>query len=82
MERDMKLAQDKLENWTVGKNIRRYLATTALTATPYLYRVPGFGRQLTDHVASEGSISIDTTKPNTTNIKQNTDFVKPTAMAT
>lgn len=79
MERDMKLAQDKFsENFgLVGKNIRRYLATTALTATGLIsIASPALADNWTDHVASEGSISIDTTKPNTTNIKQNTDFVK------
>lgn len=75
----MRLVQSGIANnfGLVGKNIRRYLATTALTATGLMaIATPALADNWTDHVASEGSISIDTTKPNTTNIKQNTDFVK------
>jgi filamentous hemagglutinin family protein len=61
----------------VAKGIRRYLATTALTASGLIsIASPALADNWTDHVASEGSISIDTSTPNTTNIKQNTDFVK------
>ncbi len=61
----------------VGKNIRRYLATTALTATGLIALMsPAAADNWGDHVATEGSISIDTTVPNTTNITQHTDFTK------
>ena len=61
----------------VGKNIRRYLATTALTATGLIaIASPAAADNWTDHTATEGSISVDVTVPNTTNITQNTDFAK------
>lgn len=75
----MKRAQDGFAGnfGLVGKRVRHYLATTALTATGLLAAVsPASADNWTDHVASEGSISIDTSIPNTTNIKQHTDFVK------
>lgn len=75
----MKRIQDGLtENFgLVGKSLRRYLATTALTATGLMaIASPALADNWTDHVADEGSISIDTSVPNTTNIKQSTDFVK------
>lgn len=75
----MKRAQDGFAGnfGLVGKRARHYLATTALTATGLLAAAsPASADNWTDHVASEGSISIDTSVPNTTNIKQHTDFVK------
>ncbi|PZQ49105.1 MAG: hypothetical protein DI551_00185 [Micavibrio aeruginosavorus] len=75
----MKLAQNGIAaNFgLVGKSVRRYLATTALTATGLMaIASPALADNWTDHVASEGSISIDTTTPNTTNITQHTDFTK------
>lgn len=61
----------------VGKNLRRYMATTALTATGLMaIASPAIADNWTDHVATEGSISIDTSVVNTTNITQHTDFVK------
>jgi filamentous hemagglutinin family protein len=61
----------------VGKNMRRYLATTALTATGLVLAASSaMADNWTDHTATEGSISIDTSIPNTTNITQETDFVK------
>jgi filamentous hemagglutinin family protein len=61
----------------VGKSLRRYLTTTALTATSLAaIASPALADNWTDHVATEGSISIDTSVPSTTNIKQNTSFVK------
>ncbi len=75
----MKRAQDGFAGnfGLVGKGMRRYLATTALTATSILATAsPASADNWTDHVASKGSISIDTSKPNTTNITQHTDFVK------
>ncbi len=75
----MRLVQRGIANnfGLVGKNLRKYLATTALTATGLMIATsPAFADNWTDHVASEGSITIDTTVPNTTNIKQHTDFTK------
>lgn len=61
----------------VGNNVRRYLQTTALTATGLMaIAAPAAADNWTDHVADVGSISIDTGTPSTTNITQNTDFVK------
>ncbi len=80
MESDkMKLTQHGFANnfGLVGKSVRRYLTTTALTATGLMALAsPALADNWTDHVADEGSISIDTSVANTTNIKQNTDFVK------
>lgn len=60
-----------------GKTTRRYLTTTALTAASIIaITSPAFADNWTDHVASEGSISIDTSVANTTNITQGTDFAK------
>lgn len=75
----MRLVQRGIANnfGLVGKNLRKYLATTALTATGLMIATsPAFADNWTDHVASEGSITIDTSVPNTTNIKQHTDFAK------
>src|SRR5688572_4441359 len=75
----MKLVQNGFASTfgLVGKTVRKYLATTALTATGLMIAAsPAFADNWTDHVATEGSISIDTATPNTTNIKQHTDFVK------
>ncbi len=75
----MRLVQRGIANnfGLVGKNLRKYLATTALTATGLMISAaPALADNWTDHVASEGSITIDTSVPNTTNIKQHTDFVK------
>lgn len=56
---------------------QRSLLNTALTATSLLALCsPALADNWTDHVASEGSISIDTAIPNTTNITQHTDLVK------
>ena len=61
----------------VGKTVRRCLATTALTATGIVaLSGSAFADNWTDHVATEGSISVDTSIPDTTNITQHTDFVK------
>lgn len=76
---NMRLVQRGIANnfGLVGKNLRKYLATTALTATGLMISAaPALADNWTDHVASEGSISIDTSVPNTTNIKQHTDFTK------
>ncbi len=75
----MRLIQNGFANnfGLVGKSLRRYLTTTALTATSLAALAsPAFADNWTDHVADEGSISIDTTVPNTTNITQHTDFTK------
>ena len=75
----MRLIQNGFANnfGLVGKNLRRYLTTTALTATSLAAFVsPALADNWTDHVASEGSISIDTSVVNTTNITQHTDFTK------
>jgi len=78
-ESKMRLIQNGFANnfGLVGKSLRRYLATTALTATSVAALAsPAFADNWTDHVADEGSITIDTSIPNTTNITQHTDFTK------
>ncbi len=62
----------------VGKGVRRYLATTALTATGLLAAMsPALAdNDWSDHVAVKGSIVITKPAPNITNIKQNTSFAK------
>ncbi len=61
----------------VGKSLRKYLTTTALTATGLMaIATPALADNWVDHVATEGSISVDTSAPNTTNITQHTDFTK------
>lgn len=60
----------------LGMKLRRYLATTALTATGLMAAtIPATAENWTDHVATEGSISIGT-GANTTDITQHTHFVK------
>ena len=75
----MRVLQNGIANnfGLVGKSIRRYLGTTALTATGLMaLATPALADNWTDHTATEGSISIDTAVPNTTNITQHTNFVK------
>ncbi len=51
----------------VGKSVKRYLATTALTATGFLALVsPAMADNWTDHTGT--GITVDTSVPNTTNI--------------
>lgn len=56
---------------------RRILSATALTAAGMaLFASPVLADNWTDHTATTGSISIDTSVPDTTNITQHTNFVK------
>ncbi len=75
----MKRANDTVANnfGLVGKAMRKYLATSALTAAGLAAMAsPSFADNWTDHVATEGAIGIDTSIANTTNITQFSDFAK------
>lgn len=77
MEKKMRMIEDGFKGnvATVGKDLRRYLTTTALTAAGLIVLAsPSFADNWTDHVAN--GISVDTSTPNTTNITQSLDFVK------
>lgn len=75
----MRLVQRGIANnfGLVGKNIRRYLTTTALTATGLLaISAPALADgSWTDHQYSEGSATVTTPNVNTTNIQQHTSTV-------